>query len=44
MCATQIVGSVLLKMLRYFQTLRNIFNFPTSEKLQNVDWSMQISF
>ena len=44
MCATQIVGSVLLKMLRYFQTLRNIFNFPGCEKLQNVDWSMQISF
>ena len=42
-CATQ-HGDALLKMLKYFEVMLNIFEFFECEKLYNLDWSKQMSF
>ena len=41
---TQVAGSALLKMLKYFEIMFNIFDFFASKKLYNLDWPMQINF
>ena len=38
MRATQIAGSLLLKMLKYFEVVFTFLDFPPSKKLWNLDW------
>ena len=33
MCATQVAGGLLLKKLKYFKVMLNIFNSPGCEKM-----------
>ena len=41
-CVTQHAGSVLLKVLKYFEVMPN--NSLICKKLHNLDWLLQVSF
>ena len=43
-CVNQFAGGVLLKMLKYFEGMLNIFELSSGQEIQNLDWSMQIRF
>ena len=44
MCATQLAGGLLLKMLKYFKVLLNIFEFSHVMKVVELVLFMQIRF
>ena len=41
---TQLAGDVLLKKLKHLEVLLKFLNSPKCDKLQNLNWPMQISF
>ena len=41
---TQIAGSLLLKMLKYFEAMLNISEFFRVKEIENYDWFLQMSF
>ena len=43
-CVVQRAGRILIKMLKYFEVLLNMFELPTCMKLWNLDWLMKIFF
>ena len=43
-CVNQFTSGVLLKMLKYFEGMLNIFELSPGQEIQHLDWSMQIRF
>ena len=43
-CVVQRAGRILIKMLKYFEVLLNMFELPTCMKLWNLDWLIKIFF